>query len=157
MIKVCCLISCILLLCVLVSSLGSSLATRLVCFTLILYFTVTVHFCCIVTAQQHSSIVIAHPGQDVELSCDVTPSGSGLVAWAIGNTGPYGLSAIRNGIVPGYTNDLNRNNLIITSIMMDDDRNDTEYQCVIAIPGAAPSTLVPTESGNVTVLYVAGE
>ena len=118
----------------------------------------TVHYCCcIVTAQQHSSTVIAHPGQDIELLCDVTPSGSGLVAWAIDNSGPYGLSAIRGGIVPGYTNDLNRNNLIITSIMMDDDRNDTEYRCVIAIPGAAPGTLVPTESGNVTVLYVAGE
>ena len=40
---------------------------------------------------------------------------------------------------------------------MNDDRNETEHQCVIAIPGAAPSTLVPIERGNVTILYVAGE
>ena len=118
----------------------------------------TVHYCCcIVTAQQHSSTVITHPGQDIELLCDVTPSGSGSVAWAIDTSGPYGLSAIRSSIVSGYTNDLGSNNLIITSIMMDDYRNDTEYQCVIAIPGSAPSTLIPTESGNVTILYVAGE
>ena len=111
----------------------------------------------IVAAQNHYSIIIAHPGQDVELLCDVTPSGSGSVAWVINGRQPYGLSAIRNGIVSGYASDLGSNNLIITSIMMDDDRNDTEYQCVIAIPGATPNTLVAIERGNVTILYVPGE
>ena len=37
----------------------------------------------IVAAQNHYSIVIAHPGQDVELLCTVTPSGNGSVAWVI--------------------------------------------------------------------------
>ena len=110
------------------------------------YIDTVVHCECIycyfiVAAQNHSSIVIAHPDQDVELLCDVTPSGNGSVAWIINDRGPYGLSAIRGGIVSGYTNDLGSNNLTITSIMMDDDRIDTEYQCVIAIPGASPSTL----------------
>ena len=111
----------------------------------------------IVAAQQHSSVVIAHPWQDVELLCDVTPSGNGSVAWIINDRGPYGLSSIRNTIVSGYTINLHSNNLMITSIMMDDDRNDTEYQCVIAIPGVGPDTLQPVERGNITILYVAGE
>ena len=64
----------------------------------------TVHCCYrIVAAQQHSSIVIVHPGQDVKLSCDVRPSGNGSVAWVINGMPPYVVSAIRNGIVPGYT------------------------------------------------------
>ena len=119
----------------------------------------TVHYCyCIVVAQQHSSTVIAHPGQDVKLLCDVTPSGNGSVAWVINDREPHGLSAIHNGIVSGYTNDLGSNNLIITSIMMDDDRNNTKHQCVIATPRVGtPNTLKAIESGNVTIIYVAGE
>ena len=83
--------------------------------------------------------------------------GNGSVAWLINNRGPYGISSIRNGILPRYTNNVPNDNLIIRSIMMDDDRNDTEYQCVIAIPGPTPNTLQPIERGNVTILYVAGE
>ena len=41
--------------------------------------------------------------------------------------------------------------------MMNDDRNDTKYQCVIAIEGEDTMTLQPIERGNVTILYVAGE
>ena len=111
----------------------------------------------IVAAQNHSNIVIAHPGQDVELSCDVTPSGNGSIAWVINHMVPHGLSATHGGIVSGYTSDLGSNNLLVTNIMMDDDRNDTEYQCVIAIPGTAPSTLQLTKRGDVSIIYVAGE
>ena len=71
--------------------------------------------------------------------------------------GPYELDSIRNGIVTGYTANLGSNNLIIDNIMMNDDRNDTDYQCVIVMPGATPNTLLPIKSGNVTTLYVAGE
>ena len=115
----------------------------------------SVHYCYFIVAAP--STVIAHPGQDVELLCDVTPSGNGSVAWIINDRGPYGLSAIRGGIVSGYTINLHSNNLMITSIMMDDDRNDTEYQCVIAIPGVGPDILQPVERGNITILYIAGE
>ena len=60
----------------------------------------TVHYCYrIVAAQQHSSKVMAHPGQDFELSCDVTPSGNGSVTWVINGMPPYELSAVCNGIV----------------------------------------------------------
>ena len=41
--------------------------------------------------------------------------------------------------------------------MMNDDRNDTKYQCVIAIEDEDTMTLQPIERGNVTILYVAGE
>ena len=111
----------------------------------------------IVVAQQGYSTVTAHPGQDVKLLCDVTPSGNGSVAWMIDRMGPYGLSSIRNGIVPGYTNNLGNTSLIIESIMMDDDRNDTEHQCVIAISDVDKMILQPVERGSKTILYFAGE
>ena len=118
----------------------------------------SVHYCYfIVVAQQGFSIVIAHPGQDVELLCDVTPSGNGSVSWVINGMGPHGLNSISNGIVPGYTNNLGATSLIIKSIMMDDDRNDTEHQCVIGISDAETMTLQLVERSNVTILYVAGE
>ena len=114
----------------------------------------------IVTAQQVPGIVIAHPGQDFELLCTVTPSGSGSVAWIINSMTPHRLSAIRNGIVPGYTNNLSSNSLIIENIMMNDDRNDTEYQCVILTVVMRENNTVMTEitqRSNTTILYVAGE
>ena len=118
----------------------------------------SVHYCYfIVAAQNHYSIVIAHPGRGVELLCDVTPSGNGSVAWVINDMPPYELSAIRNGIAPGYTSDLGSNNLLVTNIMMDDDRNGTEHQCVIGISGVFQNTLQVIERGNVSLLYVAGE
>ena len=73
------------------------------------------------------------------------------------NKWPYELSAIRGGIVSACTNKLCSNNVIISTIITDDDRNDTEYQCVIAIPGTSPSTLQLIKKGNVSILYVAGE
>ena len=89
--------------------------------------------------------------------CTVTPSGSGSVAWIIDGRGPYGVNSIQNGIVSGYTTILGSNNLIVENIMMNDDRNDTKYQCVIAIEDEDTMTLQPIERGNVTILYVAGE
>ena len=118
----------------------------------------SVHYCYfIVAAQQHYSTVIAHPGQDVELLCDVTPSGNGSVAWVINRMPPHELPAIRGGTVSGYTSDLGSNNLLVTNITMDDDRNDTEHQCVIGISGVFQNALQVIERGNVSILYVAGE
>ena len=114
----------------------------------------------VVTTQQGTGIVIAHPGQDVELLCTLTPSENGSVAWIINSMTPYGLSTIRNGIVPGYTNTLGSNNLIIENIMTNDDRNDTEYQCVILPVVMRENDTVMTEitqRSNTTILYVAGE
>ena len=112
-------------------------------------------FLFVVLAQQGSSTVNAHPGQDVELLCTVTPSGSQTTAWII-NYVVYTVQQLHNGILTGYSS--NGNNLIIENIMMNDDRNDTEYSC-----GTIPSTVSnPTvadivDESDPTILYVAGE
>ena len=111
-------------------------------------------FCCFTVAAQQGS-VIAHPGQDVELLCTVTPSRSQTAAWIINHV-VYTVQQLRHGILTGYNS--NGNNLIIENIMMNDVRNNTEYSC-----GTVPTTLSnPTVADIVvesdrTVLYVAGE
>ena len=108
-----------------------------------------------VTAQKGPSIVITHPGQDVELSCTVTPSGSQTAAWIINHV-LYTVQQLHNGIVTGYSS--NGNNLIIENIMMNDIRNDTKYSCV-TVPGAVnnPKTADIVNESDLTILYVAGE
>ena len=96
-------------------------------------------------------IVNVHSGQDVELSCTVTPEGNRSVAWMINNNGPYKIQQLHNGIVTGYST--NENNLIIENIMMNDDRDGTEYRCVILEQG---TTTILDES-NPIFLFVTGE
>ena len=90
--------------------------------------------------------------------CTVTPSKSGSVAWIIDHRGPYGVNTIHSGIVPRYTINLGSNNLIVENIMMNDERNGSEYQCMIA---AAENSMNPmteiTQRSNTIILYVAGE
>ena len=106
-----------------------------------------------VTAQEGPGIVIVHPaGQDVELLCTIMISNvSEATAWVISNGAPYRSNALLNGIVDGYS--ANGNNLIVENIMMNDDRNTTEYQCVIITVG----TTTILRQSNRTFLYVAGE
>ena len=125
-------------------------------------YTIYVHNCigkvmCInlLTVTERTSTVIAHPGQDVELLCTVTPSGSQTAAWIINNV-LYTIQQLHNGILTGYSS--NGNNLIIENIMMNDDRNDTEYSC-----GTVSSTVsnpifadIVAESDPI-ILYVADE
>ena len=108
-----------------------------------------------VTAQQGPGIVIAHPGQDVELLCTVTPSDGQTAGWLINHGGPYTVQQLHNGILTGYSS--NGNNLIIENIMMNDDRNNTEYSCV-TVPSTRlrPLSDIVDES-DPTFLYVAGE
>ena len=105
--------------------------------------------CFTVTAQEGPGIVIAHPGQDVELLCNVTSSGSQEAAWIINHVGPYTVQQLHNGILTGYRS--NGNNLIIENIVMNDIRNSTEYRCV-TVPNSMNN---PTQ--GLTILYVAGE
>ena len=112
----------------------------------------------IADAQQGSGIVIAHPGQDVELLCTVTPLGSQIAAWVINFEVPLGLSAIRGDIVPGYNSTLGSNNLIIENITINDDRNGSEYRCVTTPRGISyPSATDVINESDPTILYVAGE
>ena len=105
------------------------------------------------------TIVIVYPdGQDVELLCGLRrPSGNESAAWTIDQAGPYGVNSLANGILDGYSADLLSNNLLIKNITTNDDRNNTEYQCVTFTPGTFVGDEQIVESGDVIILYVAGE
>ena len=108
-----------------------------------------------VTAQLGPGIVIAHPGQDVELLCTVTPSDGQIAGWLIDNT-PYTLQQLDNDILTGYST--NGNNLIIENIMMNDDRDYAEYTCVTVLSTVnRPALKDIIDEGNPAILYVAGE
>ena len=118
----------------------------------------TVCIFCIATvtaAQEGPGIVIAHPGQDVELSCNVTrTSTSQITGWLVNNEGPHRINAIHNGILTGYTATLDNSNLIVENIMMNDSRNDSEYQCVV-VPAQGMVTLADIiDESDPTILYV---
>ena len=88
--------------------------------------------------------------------CTVTPSDGQTAAWIIDNGRPYTVQQLRNGILDGYST--NGNNLIIENIMMNDDRNDTEYSCVtISSTVSRPSVADIIDESDPTILYVAGE
>ena len=113
------------------------------------YFTICLYFA--VTAQEGPGIVIVHPaGQDVELLCTVLRSSQEQVAWTINHGTPYRAIGLRNGRVAGYS--ANGTNLIVKNIMMNDDRNNTEYRCVII----RYSYSIIRQS-DPAILYVAGE
>ena len=102
-----------------------------------------------------ASIVIAHPGQNVELLCNVTPSGSQTAAWLINHVG-YTVQQLHNGILTGYSS--NGNNLIIENIMMNDGRNNTKYSCGIVLSTVSnPTQADIIDESDPTILYVAGE
>ena len=110
-----------------------------------------------VAAQEGPGIVIAHPGQDVELLCTVTvTSGSQTIGWLVNNV-VYRMNALRNAILPGHIATLDSSNLIVQNIMMNDTRNGNEYRCVI-IPAQGMITVSDIiDESDPTILYVAGE
>ena len=108
-----------------------------------------------VTAQEGPGIVIAHPGQDVELLCTITPTGNRTAAWII-NYLLYRIQQLHQGIIAGFSS--NGNNLIIENIMMNDDRNNTEYSCV-TVSSTVSNPTVPDiiDESDPIILYVAGK
>ena len=109
-----------------------------------------------VTAQEGPGIIIAHPGQNVELLCNLTLSRSETAAWLIDHGRVYTVQQLHNGIVTGYSS--NGTNLIIEDIMMNDDRNDTEYGCVTVSSTVSNPTVGDIEDkSDPTILYVGGE
>ena len=99
-----------------------------------------------VAAQEGPGIVIAHPGQDVELLCNVT---GGVSYWRVNNV-TYTLSQLFTGQLAGHNS--NGSNIIVEDIMMNDDRNGSVYICLI--PQTPP---VPDIVSSPTILYIAGE
>ena len=108
-----------------------------------------------VAAHEGPGIVIAHPGQDVELLCTVTPNTP--AAWLVNNMGPYRINSIRNGILAGHTAELDSNNLIVENIMMNDYRNGSDYRCVIVPAQGTLSLDNVIDESDPTILYIAGE
>ena len=109
-----------------------------------------------VTAQQRSIIVIAHPGQNVTLLCTVTLSRSETAAWLIDHGEVHTVQQLHNGRLTGYST--NGSNLIIENIMMNDDRNDTEYSCgTVSSTVSNPTVADISDESDLTILYVAGE
>ena len=109
------------------------------------------------TAQgAQARITIAHPSQDVELLCTITPSDGQTAAWVINNWAPRTVQQLHNGILAGYSS--NENNLIIENIMMNDGRNDTGHSCVtVSSTVSQPTEGDIIDKSDVTILYVAGE
>ena len=105
-----------------------------------------------VAPQEGPGIVIAHPGQDVELLCTlgIPSNATHTLGWIINHIF-YGVAALNSGILPGYSADLLNNNLIVKNIVMNDHRNDTEHQCVIRHGMTILNTSDPT------LLLVAGK
>ena len=71
------------------------------------------------------------------------------VGWSIDHSEPYGVNALLNGQVSGYSGSLDTADLIIENIMMNDYRNDTEHRCMIL-----QNTTI---RGGRILLYVAGK
>ena len=97
-----------------------------------------------------ANIVIAHPGQEVELICNLSQTMD--IGWTIDHSVSYGVSSLHNGIMDGYSADIQTNSLIILNITMNDSRNGTEYQCGITDGGP-----VLQQESDVITLYVTGE
>ena len=106
-------------------------------------------FTCIVAAQEGPGIVIAYPGQDVELLCTVT--GIGAAQWRVNGTS-YTFNELLMGQLAGPNITLNADNIIVEDIMMNDSRNGSMYVCFI--PGARGA---PDNNSDPTILLVAGE
>ena len=104
-------------------------------------------------------IVIAHPGQDVELLCTVAiPIPSTIdyelyrATWIINHIF-YEINSLNNDILPGYSANFLNNNLMVENIVMNDHRNDSNYLCAIVTLGT--TTIV--DISDPTFLYVAGK
>ena len=118
-------------------------------------------FYTVTAAQEGPGIVIAHPGQDVELLCSLNMvlilQYQYQAAWLVNNAGAYRINAIHNGILAGHTATLDSNNLIVENITMNDVRNGSEYRCVIVPAQGMLTSADIIEESDPTILYVAGE
>ena len=115
--------------------------------------------CYTVGAQEGPGIVIAHPGQDVELLCTVTVTDSTMqtTGWVVNGEGPYRISSLRSGILTGHIATVDSNNLIVENVMINDVRNGSEYRCVIVPAQGLLTSADIIDESDPTILYVAGE
>ena len=93
-------------------------------------------------------IVTAHPGQDIELPCNIT---SGIVSWRLNNIGRYSLSELSSGRIHGYSS--SGNNLIVKDILVNDFRDGYLFKCWTQ----STTTTTKFTLNNQYLLYVVGE
>jgi len=95
---------------------------------------------------------IVHPGQDAELLCIFNDLLNNMLVakWEIDHR-EYGINAIQNGRVPGYSANVDNANIIVENIMMNDSRNGTEHRCLLINNGTRSNKSDPI------ILYVVGE
>ena len=105
-------------------------------------------YCFIIgAAQEGPGTVIARPGQDVELLCNVT---GGFASWRVNRT-TYTPNQLFSGSLTGHNISLTGRNIIVEDIMINDDRNGSVYICVI-LQGLG----TPDIESDPTILLVAG-
>ena len=71
--------------------------------------------------------------------------------------GPYGVNALRNDILTGYSAALDSNNLIVENVMMNDVRNGSDYRCLILIKQNISGLFLILNESDPTLLYIAGK
>ena len=81
----------------------------------------------------------------------MTSNDNEAVAWLINGQLPYRVIYLRNKTWPRYS--ANGNNLIVKNIMINDDRNNSNFSCVIV---SYTTDKILNES-EPTFLYVAGK
>ena len=114
-----------------------------------------------VAAHEGYNTIIAHPGEYVELPCNlVRAENAQNIGWLIDHTGPYRVNTLLNGVLDGYSSHHRTNSIIILNIMMNDSRNGTEYQCVsrsYIYYNYYDYFVIEQYSDIIFLLYVAGE
>ena len=103
---------------------------------------------------QGPGIVIAYPGQDIELFCGMVPDLSDqttTTAWIINGTTFYDIMSLHDGELAGHSATLSGRNIIVENITMNDPRNASVYKCMIA-----NEDMIFYE-GDPSFLYIAGE
>ena len=90
-------------------------------------------------------IVIAFPGQNILILCDI----NNATSWRV-NGSVYILSGLFSGNLAGHN--VSGRNILVEDIMINDARNSSMYICVL--PQIPPK---PDIKSHPTILYVAGE
>ena len=122
---------------------GNTLIHAYVCMYLYIYQFINIVLFTVVA----QDIVIARPGQNVEVMCDVDGTEENTL-WRINGSSSFvSLRGLSNGSILGHS--ISGRNIVVKDIMMNDVRNGSRYECIVFSS--------PITSGNVTILYVAGE
>ena len=100
----------------------------------------------VVAAQEGPGTVIAYPGEDIVLLCNIS-DGS---AWSINNSVPISRSSLFFGMQTGYN--VSGSNLVVENITLNDVRNGSQYRCVSFQEPPAQDI-----ESDPTFLYIAGK